>query len=111
MNVDKQQSNTIQPYDTLAPLLEKRHLFWDVVPASINPDKYRKFIIERVLRYGFPEDVQIVLNGYDSNSIKEVIRTSCNLDRKTANYWAIHFNIPREEIRCFSMPSITPCFR
>jgi len=91
-------------------LCSRPYLFWDVDAASIDPVKHQKFVIERTLRYGFPEDIRLLLSFYDNNSIQEAVRTSRNLDRKTANYWAIHFRIPREEVVCFSMQSITPCF-
>ena len=104
-------SEAVSGEDRLKTLCLRPYLFWDVDTPSLDPVKHKKFIIERVLRYGFPEDILLLLDIYDTNSIKETVCTSRNLDRKTANYWAIHFRIPREEIICFSIPSITPCFQ
>jgi len=106
-----QYSNSLSAQETFITLCSRPYLFWDIDALSIDSVKHKKFVIERVLRYGFPKDIQLLLNLYDTNSIKETVCTSRNLDRKTANYWAIHFRIPREEIICFSIPSITPCFQ
>jgi len=106
-----QQAATNQKKESFAELLTHTYLLWDVDTGSIDPVSHRQFVIERTLRYGFPEDIKLLMSCYDNSSIIEAVRSSRNLDRKTANFWAIHFDIPREEIRCFSTPSITPCFR
>jgi hypothetical protein len=87
-----------------------KHLFWDVDPLTLDVDKHSSFIIERILRFGLPEDVKTMLEQYDETAIRSVVRHSRNIDRKTASFWALHLNIPREEIACFSTPLINSCF-
>lgn len=106
-----QQTAANQKEESFAELITHDYLFWDVDIKNIDPVRHRQFIIERTLRYGFPEDIRLLMAYYNNSSIIETIRNSLNIDRKTANFWAIHFGIPREEIRCFSTPLITPCFR
>ena len=89
---------------------QAQHLFWDVDPWGIDPDRHASFIIERIVRFGLPADVRWMLGAYDDDTLSRVIRHSCRIDRKTASFWALHLNIPREEIRCFSMPLLTHCF-
>ena len=87
-----------------------KHLFWDIDPLTLDVDKHSGFIIERILRFGLPEDVKAMLERYDNGTIRSVVCHSRNIDRKTASFWALHLNIPREEIACFSTQLINNCF-
>lgn len=91
-------------------LSQSKHLFWDVDLSTIDPDKHSTFIIERILRFGLPEDVRAMLEQYNEATLRSVVTRSRHIDRKTAAFWAIHLNIPREEIACFSTPLINNCF-
>jgi hypothetical protein len=91
-------------------LQEAKHLFWDVDPMGLDPDLHSKFIIERILRFGLPEDVMAMQEQYSDDSIRDVVTHSRHIDRKTASFWALHLDIPREEIACFSTPLINNCF-
>jgi len=86
------------------------HLFWDVDPLKLDPVQHSSFIIERILRFGLPEDVIYMLEQYDNATIRSVVCHSRFIDRKTATFWALHLHIPREEISCFTTPSINDCF-
>jgi hypothetical protein len=87
-----------------------KHLFWDVDPFTLDPDKHSFFIIERILRYGLPKDIKTLLEQYNDTTIRNVVCHSRNIDRKTACFWALHLEIQREEIACFSTPLINSCF-
>lgn len=87
-----------------------KHLFWDVDPLTLDSEKHSSFIIERILRFGLPEDIKTLLEHYSYTLIRDVVCHSRNIDRKTASFWALHLNIPREEIACFSTPLINSCF-
>lgn len=89
---------------------QAKHLFWDVDPMGLDPDRHSKFIIERVLRFGLPEDVVAMQEQYSETKIRAVVIHSRHIDRKTASFWALHLDIPREEIACFSTPLINSCF-
>jgi len=86
------------------------YFFWDVDVKSIDKIKHKKLIIERILRLGRPESINWLLDMYTNTEIVEVVKETRNIDRKTANYWAIHFGIPREEIACLNMQFQTDCF-
>jgi len=86
-----------------------RHLLWDVDRKSLDPRKHKKFIIERVLKFGTPKEVVWLLARYEETDIIEVIKSSRNLDRKTATYWSVHYDIPLDEIRCLKTPLIINC--
>jgi hypothetical protein len=86
------------------------YLFWDIDINLVDKIRHKKLIIERILRLGRPESISWLLNIYTNNEIIEVVKKTRNIDRKTANYWAIHFGIPREEIVCLNMQFQTDCF-
>ena len=84
--------------------------FWDVDIHALDPQRHKKFIIERLLKFGTPKEVCWVLETYSSGDLIDVIKNSRSLDRKTANFWAIHFGIPKQEVRCLNMPLTQGCF-
>lgn len=82
------------------------HLFWDVDRAKLDINLHKNFIIERVLRYGLTEDVLLLLKTYSEEDLVKTIKSSKNIDRKTANYWALHLNIKKEDVLCLNRPLI-----
>lgn len=90
--------------DPIVTGLEKMNaFFWDVDIHAIDPVRHKRFIIERLLRFGRSREVCWILENYSRAEIVEVITKSRNLDPKTANFWALHFDIPGEKVRCLKM--------
>ena len=79
---------------------DNRRYFWDKGPLSPKQNKY--IIIERVLEFGTEDEVQIILNYYGAESVKEVVRESRELSPRTVNYFALLFGLSRGKTRCFS---------
>jgi len=80
-------------------------ILWDTDINTIDIQLKKFAIIERILNFGRPEHLRWLFKNFSREDIINVIKTSSNLDKKVANFWAIHFNIPPEEILCFSKPS------
>lgn len=78
-----------------------RPLFWDVNFENFDPLSYPKYTISRILEHGDPEAVAWMTTTFSEDQIKEVIRTDRSLSRKSANFWALVYNIPLEHIRAF----------
>ncbi len=83
---------------------DNRRYFWDKGPLSPKKDKY--IIIERVLEFGTEDEVQVILNYYGTESVKEVVRESRELSPRTVNYFALLFGLSRGKTRCFSDVSL-----
>lgn len=79
-----------------------KHLFWDVEVEKINPDIHASFIVERVLKKGNLEDLNLLSNFFSSNQINTIIKNLKNLDPKSANFAHIYFNIPKNEMKCYT---------
>jgi hypothetical protein len=82
-----------------------RPFFWDTDVSKLSLKKSRKSIIERVLKFGRVHHVKWMLHHFDDDEIIEVIRRSSNLDRRTANYWSLRYQLPKTQVRCFQKPS------
>jgi hypothetical protein len=77
--------------------------------GSARSREAQKIIIERVLKFGTPKEIVWLLRSYEEADIIKVIRSSRNLDRKTATFWSVHYDIPLDEIRCLQTPLIISC--
>ncbi|MDD5090500.1 MAG: hypothetical protein PHQ23_06245 [Candidatus Wallbacteria bacterium] len=82
------------------------NLFWDVAVDSISIGRHTHFIIERIITLGNPEQVNWMLKKFTAEQLIAVLKSSKNLDRKGANFWAVHFGIPQEEVLCLNNQSI-----
>lgn len=51
----------------------RQSLFWDVDPKDIDVKKNARYIIERVLEFGEPNEVRWVFKTYSPRKIKQVL--------------------------------------
>lgn len=84
--------------------------FWDVDVKSLDIVKNKRFIIERLLQFGRPEQIQWMLARYSDGEIIEVVKSSKTIDKKTANYWALHYHILPKEVLCLNRQLMQECF-
>ena len=75
-----------------------RYLFWDTSIENIHIKINSRFIIERVLTRGFPEDFYLLTRLYSIEEIKDALRKSKELDAKTAHFCSQYFNLPQSEM-------------
>lgn len=81
------------------PLFLEKY-FWDVDFKKLDPKKDSYFIIERILEEGDIKAINWMLKNFPKNIIKDVLQRSKKLSKKSANFWAIIFNIPKNKILC-----------
>jgi hypothetical protein len=81
-----------------------KRLFWDVDKEKIDIKDHRSFIIRRIMDFGNLDDVNWMLTAYTSDEIIEAVKKGRGLSRKSATFWSIYFNIPREEVECLKIP-------
>ena len=77
---------------------ELRALFWDLNLDDFNPDSYPAYTIARVLEFGDDKAVAWLRSTFSETQIVEVLRTERRLSRRSANFWALIYHIPSEEI-------------
>lgn len=76
------------------PTLAKKSLFWDTDTKNIDLMLHKRYVIERILRFGSLADYSWLKNIYSEEEIKKVIqRERSELDRRSINFWRFIYNI------------------
>ncbi len=75
-----------------------RTLFWEINLETFDPEAWPRYTIGRVLEYGDQDAVAWMRGLFTQDEIKRVIRTGRRLCRKSANYWALIYGLPRAEV-------------
>jgi hypothetical protein len=72
----------------------RRSLFWDTDPTRINAKKNARYVIERVLDMGEPEDVRSLLAEYSKDEIKRVVALPrVQLSPKSKALWSLLLSV------------------
>ncbi len=61
--------------------------FWEVDIKRLNFEKYKEYIIERILEYGDEEAIKWLFKKYDKKTIKKIAFFSRSLMKKSKNFW------------------------
>lgn len=83
---------------------EVKTLLWDAKIEDISLKDHAKYIIERVLEFGDINEDKWLKKVYTQEEIIEVIKKSKQLSEKTANFYAILFNIDKSDVECLKNP-------
>ena len=81
---------------------ELRGFFWDVNTEQFNPLEYPEYAIGRILELGTEPAVIWMRTTFTEEQIKKVIREDRHLSPRSANYWALMYEIPAEEVASLS---------
>ena len=73
-------------------------LFWDVDLETFDPIQYPEYTIFRVSELGDRPAITWLRKAFSQDQIKEVIRNEQRLSPRSANFWALIYGIPLEEI-------------
>ena len=73
-----------------------RAFFWDVNAETFQPETYPDHSIARVLELGDADAVSWMKAHFDEEAIEEVIRRDRRLTPRSANYWALVYQIPHD---------------
>jgi hypothetical protein len=75
-----------------------RPLFWDTNVDNLNPAAYPDYTIGRVLEFGDQNAIDWMKRTFTRDQILEVLCTERRLSRKSANFWALVYGIPTQDI-------------
>lgn len=84
------------------------HLFWDADLSEIDIERNAKYIIKKVLQYGFYSDWKILLELYGIKKITHVATQFNDLDKRTASFLSIVGNVPKHKFQCYSTKQSMP---
>ena len=79
--------------------------FWDVEPEKINLKKNKVYVLRRILNYGDGKAVAWMYNNFKKSEIKNILCGFRGYSQKSANYWALILDIPREKVLCLKKRS------
>ena len=85
-----------------------KQYFWDVDINSMNPEKSKKLIIERVFNLGTSADIRLIRQYYGDKIIIETLTNLNYLDPKTHNFVSKLFNIPIQSFKCYTRMQSKP---
>ena len=72
--------------------------FWDIETQGFDPAAYPEYSIARILELGDEESVAWMKATFAEGQIQEVVRNERRLSPKSANFWALVYDIPRQDV-------------
>jgi len=73
-------------------------LFWDTNLDTFDPAAYPDYTIFRVLEFGSEPAVEWLRQTFSEAEIRRVLCTERRLSRKSANFWALVYGVPPNEV-------------
>lgn len=67
----------------------RQTLFWDVNPATIDPQKHAQYVIERIADFGNDAEARWALEYYDRGLLRGIIHNSRALRPRTKTLWTL----------------------
>jgi hypothetical protein len=89
-------------------LLKDKILFWEADLSTLDAEKHKQYIIERVFERGSWNDYKQVLQYYPLVEIKKALQNARWLDAKTMYFVSAYFNLPLEQMRCYIQRQLSP---
>ncbi|HFA50708.1 MAG TPA: hypothetical protein ENJ95_17000 [Bacteroidetes bacterium] len=83
-------------------------LFRDVNVESIDLQKHRLSVIERITLRGRLEEFQALLQYYGRETVKNTLLQVRYLDKVTLSFCSTVFNVPITEFRCYKLAQSNP---
>ncbi len=80
-------------------------LFWDVDLLTLDVSKDSQYIIGKILEAGDEKANRWLKKKYTAKEIADVLFQFRFVSPKSANFWAIIYNLPREKILCLKKRS------
>lgn len=81
------------------PLFLKQY-FWDVEFDQLDIAQHSKSIIGRILDRGDEKAIQWMKENYSQDEMEDVLFHFRFVSPKSANFWAVIFDLPQEKILC-----------
>ena len=79
----------------------RTEILWDINLKTMDPDKNKAIIIERVLSYGNIGELKFLFIYYGIEIIRQTVKNIGYLDPKTFEFVISYFNINKEEMKCY----------
>ena len=82
-----------QPAKEKPTIAFRQSLFWDVDPKTIDPEKNARYVIERILEFGRPEETRWLFSRYSKAEIKRVMELPrAQIGPRSKALWSLLLN-------------------
>ena len=81
-----------------------RPYFWDVRFEDLDMQQNPKFILKRIIDRGNTQAFFWAIKRFSLNDIRDLVITSRDLSRKTANFWTLVLDIDPQKVPCLQKP-------
>jgi hypothetical protein len=79
----------------------RKSLFWDVPANSLDLDRNKRLILERVFTRGNIEEFRLVNLNYSRKEIRETVKQIGHLDNKTLHFISKTYQIKPDDFKCY----------
>ena len=86
----------------------RQSLFWDTDIKTIDLNKHKRYVIERIIMRGRIEEVRAMFAFYGKNVVKESVIDSRYLDKLTLALCCAIFQLPQSDFRCYKLAQSNP---
>jgi hypothetical protein len=83
-------------------------LFWDVNVETIDLQKHRASVIERITSRGRLDEFRAMLRFYGRETVKRDLLNTRYLDKVTLAFCSTIFDVPVTEFRCYKLAQLNP---
>lgn len=94
--LDEFSGRIIRGWNLIPPDL--RPFFWETNLDNFNPVSYPAYTIARVLEYGDDKAIRWLRDTFSQTQSVEVLGIERRLSRRSANFWALVYYLPSEEV-------------
>lgn len=81
--------------------------FWDVDIRTMDVEKSKRMIIERIFNYGNLDEIKLIKNYYGLNEIRSTLYNLNYIDPKTLNFISLLFGVPKTKFKCYTKKQLT----
>jgi hypothetical protein len=86
----------------------RQNLFWDTDINSIDLQKHKASVIERIVVRGRWDEFKALLQFYGKPTVREVLLNARWLDKRTLAFCSAIFETPVTEFRCYKLAQSNP---
>lgn len=78
-------------------------LFWDTNLDTFKPEAYPDYTIFRVLELGDEAAITWLRLTFTEAEIRRVLKSESRLSEKSANFWALVYEVPSREVAALNL--------
>jgi hypothetical protein len=80
-------------------------LFWDTDLDDFDPLVFPAYTIGRILEFGDQDAIAWLKTTFSETQIVDVIQTERRLSRRSANFWALVYSLPPDQVAALKLAS------